>query len=183
MAKKPAKPIRQNLAPRKAAFLAAYAACGNVTGAAEAAKIDRRTHYDWMRDDAAYKASFRSAHSTAIDALEKEARRRATQGVQRLKFHEGQMVMIPDPYGAVVEGPDGKEVPAMVPYVENLYSDTLLIFLLKAGRPRKFRDNAFVEHKGDLAVKLTGENAPMPTREEALKIHLELSKQLPAKAK
>ena len=35
---------------------------------------------------------------------------------------------------------------------ESVYSDTLLIFLLKAHRPAKFRDNVKVEHSGGMEV-------------------------------
>ncbi|MBX6773030.1 MAG: hypothetical protein IRY83_14975 [Chloroflexi bacterium] len=52
-----------------------------------------------------------------MDALEAEAWRRAVDGVERPVYQNGQRV------GAVRE-----------------YSDTLLIFLLKGGRPQKYRE-------------------------------------------
>lgn len=187
------EPISQNLTPKKAAFLAAFAVCGNVSEAAQAAGVSRETHYEWKRSDADYAKGFRVAQATANDALEAEARRRAIAGTQRLKFHEGSPILVPDPSGRMVpnyyakmifnEATGKHELPlthAMVPYVEHQYSDTLLIFLLKAGRPKKFRENLKVEHSGEIKAPLTGENSQLPTREELLKRYLELAKKMPA---
>lgn len=102
--------------PKQEAFLAAYAQVGNVTAAAKIAGVNRSTHYEWLKCDQ-YQARFSEAHEEAADALEAEARRRALSGVDRPIFQRGQQV------GVVRE-----------------YSDTLLIFLLKATRPEKFRE-------------------------------------------
>ena len=64
----------------------------------------------------------------AVDLLEGEARRRAT-GIRREVWYAGEVV--------------GEE---------SVYSDTLLIFLLKAHRPAKFRDNVKMEHSGGMEV-------------------------------
>lgn len=90
-------------------FLTAYANCGNITGAAELAKMTRQCHYRWLRELApSYAEAFDSVREMAIESLEAEARRRAMTG-----------------------------------------SDVLLIFLLKAHRPEKYRDNHRVELKAD----------------------------------
>ena len=73
--------------------------------------------------------------------MEEEARRRAVEGVAKLKFHQGQLIHIPvvDADGQPVLAENGE--PKQKPYVEHEYSDTLLIFLLKGARPKKFREN------------------------------------------
>lgn len=134
--------------PKKRAFLAAYAQCGNITHAAEIVGIDRDNHYIWMKN-ATYAEVFKAAGEQAADALEKEARRRAIEGVERLKFGRN---------GKPLRDPATKK-----PYVEREFSDTLLIFLLKGIRPEKYRENVHQEltgpNGGPVVVRLEGEVA------------------------
>lgn len=67
-----------------------------------------------------------------VVSLEAEARRRAMDGVDEPVYHKGEVV------GHVRK-----------------YSDTLLIFLLKAHRPHKYRDNYKIEHGGQVEVTAT----------------------------
>lgn len=104
-------------------FLDAYIRDATVTAAALAAKVGRRTHYDWLERDTRYAARFGQAEEAATDALEREARRRAIDGVEEPVFYQG------DECGRVKK-----------------YSDTLLIFLLKGKRPEQFKER--FEHTG-----------------------------------
>src|SRR5262245_29315988 len=119
------------------AFLAQLRERGNVRDSCLAAGVGRVTAYGRRKQDAAFAEAWNSALDDATDDLELEARRRARDGVRRVKFHQGQPILIPVP------GPDGRPLlgddgqPVLAPYVEHEYSDTLLIFLLKANRPEK----------------------------------------------
>ncbi len=113
----------QKFTAKKRAFLRAYAETANITYAARAGKCSRNAHYKWLKTDKAYQETFQEAKQEAIELLEGEARRRAVQGVEEPVFYKGEVV------GAVQK-----------------YSDTLLIFLLKAARPEKYRDR--YEHTG-----------------------------------
>ena len=128
------------------AFLAALAEAGNVRLACDAAQIDRTTAYDLRKADQEFAAEWDRALEDAADLLEQEARRRAVDGVRRVKFDRGQPIMVPalGPDGAPMLGPDGAVI--MVPYAEHEYSDTLLIFLMKGGNPEKWRDRSEVRH-------------------------------------
>lgn len=86
---------------------------------------------------------------SAADLLEEEARRRAYDGVRRLKFDRGKMITIPmeDLDGAPILDENSK--PIMVPYVEHEYSDTLMMFLLKGARPERYRDRQETRHTFD----------------------------------
>jgi hypothetical protein len=55
--------------PRKRAFLAAFGRVGNVSRAAHLAGINRRTHTQWLKDDAAYGTAFEDAREHAADHL------------------------------------------------------------------------------------------------------------------
>lgn len=129
---------------------------GNVRLACEAVAIDRRTAYRLREDDASFAADWEHAQDEAADLLEQEARRRAYQGVQRVKFHKGYPIMVPalDDQGLPIKDDDGK--PIMVPYIEHEYSDTLMIFLMKATNPEKYRERQQIEHvgKGGGAIEL-----------------------------
>jgi hypothetical protein len=101
---------------RQKAFLAAYVRTGSITRAAQAVKMERVRHYQWLKEDAAYAKEFEAARTQAGELLEAEAIRRAMHGYEVPVFQGGKQV------GVVTR-----------------YSDTLLIFLLKAARPEKYR--------------------------------------------
>ncbi len=119
MSKAIAQPNNGIRHPKKRAFLAGYATTGSVTAAAELAGIDRTTHYMWLTRDRSgnYAAAFAHALEEACDSLEAEARRRGLKGVERGVWHNGEKVG-----------------------TERVFSDVLLIFLLKGNNPAKFRD-------------------------------------------
>lgn len=116
---------------KKRAFLAAYAECGTITHAAEAAGIDRRSHYNWLNDDPEYAEAFEQAKQMSIEALEKEARRRAIEGVQEPVYQGGKLV--------------GHK---------RRYSDTLLMFLLNGLAPEKYKERKEVQHTGDQTINV-----------------------------
>lgn len=123
---------------KQRAFLAAYAKLGNITAAATAAKVGRRSHLRWL-EEPEYAAAFAEAKEEACELLEAEARRRAVEGVEEPVVYQGQIQ-----YSGT-----GK---AKKPVTIRRYSDTLLIFLMKGAMPEKYRDNVRVEHTGELQL-------------------------------
>lgn len=103
---------------------------GNVSEAAEAAGINRTTAYEARKVSESFAAKWDTAIEKAIDSLEKEAFRRARDGVQKGVYHNGELVA-----------------------TELQYSDTLLIFLMKGHRPEKYRDRHEVKHAGSIEVR------------------------------
>ncbi len=113
--------------PQQRAFLAAFRETGNVRLTCEVAGVGRNSHYRWLEKDSEYREAFELAKEDAADILEAEAYRRAVEGVEKpVGWYKGK------PGGTVRE-----------------YSDILLIFLLKALRPEKYRER--VEVRGSLA--------------------------------
>lgn len=110
---------------KQIAFLAALAETGNITRSAEAIGSGRQTVYDWRERDPEFAEAWDRAVKIAGYGLEDEARRRAEEGVEKPVFHKGEVC------GTVRE-----------------YSDTLLIFLLKAHNPEKYRENTRMELTG-----------------------------------
>jgi hypothetical protein len=55
---------------KKRAFLSAYSRCGSIQKAAKRAKVDRQSHYNWLRDDPDYVAAVEEAKTQGFDALE-----------------------------------------------------------------------------------------------------------------
>lgn len=123
---------------RKKAFLARFRLHGNISRACREARVDRSTIYAWQEDDADFCIAYEIAEVEATETLEAEAYRRAVEGLRRLKFDKG--VAVNDP--ATGE-----------PYTELEYSDTLLIFLLKARAPEKYRENPAGSQGGAPPVK------------------------------
>lgn len=112
-------------AQRKARFLAELEKRANVAAAARAAKVDRSTPYGWREKDAKFAAAWDEAVNVAVDSLESEAWRRAAVGTLEPVFQKGEKV------GAI-----------------RRYSDMLMVTLLKAHRPEKFKDRTSNEHTG-----------------------------------
>lgn len=106
---------------RKKRFLEHFAEYGNVSAAAQHAGIFRSTVYRWQEHDEQFAAAYREAEIQATEVLEAEARRRAVDGVTQ-------------------ETPIYFKGQAVDTIIKTEYSDTLLIFLLKARAPEKYRD-------------------------------------------
>lgn len=102
---------------RRAAFLDALAETGNVSAAARTAGVSRSHAYTLKAADPDFAAEWTDSLEAAVDALEAEARRRALDGVETPHFHQGRVC------GTVRK-----------------YSDTLLMFLLRAHRPERYRE-------------------------------------------
>lgn len=115
-------------------FIQRLCQTGNVTAACKRAKITRQNAYLTRDADAVFKKAWDEALEIATENLELEARRRAEVGVLEPIYYKGDMV------GTIRK-----------------YSDTLMIFLLKAHAPEKYRDNQRIEHTGaggkDLALQ------------------------------
>lgn len=103
------------------AFLEAFRILGNITYAAKQAGCSRNAIYGWQEQDEEFAAAFREAEIQALETLEREAWRRAVEGTpyERTSYWHGEPV-----------GTDRK--------IE--YSDALLILLLRARAPEKYRD-------------------------------------------
>lgn len=135
----------RTLKKRRAAFLEALAETANVTHACKQALVPRRTAYQWREDVPKFADAWDDAVELGTDALEDEAVRRAHAGVDKPVFYQGEVC------GAIRE-----------------YSDTLLIFMLKARRPDKFKERAEVNHKSDpirvLLEAIDGKSTGLPNR-------------------
>lgn len=110
---------------KKAAFLERLSETANVSAAARRVKISRQSLYEAKRVDTAFGDAWHQAVDLGTAALEDEAVRRAKDGTLKPVFYQGVKV------GTVRE-----------------YSDTLLIFLLKARNPDKYADRVRKELTG-----------------------------------
>lgn len=116
---------------KKERFLDCLRRTGNVTAAIKFAGWGRELAYDLKKVDPEFSNGWEQALEIYTDALEAEADRRAVMGSLRPVFHQGVQC------GQVRE-----------------FSDTLLIFRLKALKPEKYRERQQVEHSGKLDVGL-----------------------------
>ena len=126
------KTVQPRTAKKRAEFLSAYRDCGNIRVAAEAVEIGRQSHYDWMKADPQYRDQFETATREAIEALETEARTRATIGALRPVFYKGEAISIPcqvDDAGSFEDPMHAGRYRKL--YLESTKSDILLMFLLK----------------------------------------------------
>lgn len=112
-------------------FLEALEKTGNVSAAARLCGTDRTTVYSHRKRDEEFKGWWDEALEVAVEHLELECRRRALHGVEKAVFFHGERV-------------DGGKV--------REYSDVLLMFLLKAQRPLKYRENVDVGLSGGLNI-------------------------------
>lgn len=115
---------------RRERFLSALADTGIVSAAVVIAGTSRTRVYELRKHDSGFASAWEEAEEQAADALEAEAWRRAVDGV-------------PEPLVSarkVVHDDEGQ------PLAIRRYSDNLLLALLKARRPERFKDRALVEH-------------------------------------
>ena len=111
------------------AFLLELAQRGNVTDACRAAGVSRNTAYQKRMLDEVFAECWDFARAAAGDALEREAWRRAVEGVASAKTVAG-------------EREEYRE-----------YSDALLIVLLKGAKPEKYKENAPIYRLSDAEVE------------------------------
>lgn len=110
--------------PKQAAFLTALVFHGGQHGkAARAAQIARATHYRWLDFSEPYPALYKRAMEQVTAVLEDEAIRRAKDGTTKGIYFKGEKVA-----------------------TERLYSDGLMMFLLRGAAPDKYRERT--EHTG-----------------------------------
>jgi len=103
-------------------FVAVVATGGNVTKACAVAGYSRRSIYEYREKDEEFAKHFREALDKGVESLEHEAARRAHRGVNEPVYYEGERVGL-----------------------KRKYSDTLLIFLLKAHKPDKYRERLGID--------------------------------------
>lgn len=99
-------------------FLSAIMQGSSVTDATNLVGVHITLPYKRRTTDEAFKRAWREAADIGTEFLEQEAARRAYHGTLKPVFHKGEQC------GFVRE-----------------YSDTLMIFLLKARKPEMYRDN------------------------------------------
>ena len=120
-------------------FLKSLAQYGNVSYAARAAKVSRNFVYGQREAYPDVATRWDAALDEAADVLEKEAWRRAAKGVKKEKT----IYYLGLPIGT---------------QIETTYSDPLLMFLLKAARPEKFRDRLDINQKSKVDITLTADD-------------------------
>lgn len=140
------KPAWPGATPKQAAFLTALVFHAGQHGkAAKAAKIARQLHYHWLKTDELYKELHREAMLQVTEVLEDEAIRRAIEGQEKGVYYQGAQC--------------GTEI---------VHSDGLMMFLLRAADPEKYRERSEVKGKVDVTHKFSG------TMEELLATYREI---------
>ncbi len=102
-------------ADAKRRFLDMLASGASVRAATEALGIKSDAPYRWREDDTEFAVRWRHAEEAGTDLIEEEAYRRAVKGVEKPVYRGGEVV------GHVAD-----------------FSDTMLMFLLKARRPDRY---------------------------------------------
>lgn len=130
---------------KQKAFLRAYTAVGSITEAAKACKMSRSSHYEWMEHEPEYAEAFTAAQEEAVETLEAECWRRAKDGVHEPVIYQGRLQFLPKfdrkTKTVKIDPTTKRPIISDVPLTVRKKSDVLLIFLLKALRPDKYRDN------------------------------------------
>lgn len=109
------------------AFLGAFEYAGMVSEACRMVGISRSTAYLERQRNEEFAVAWADVDEKVVDKLEAEAFRRAHDGVDKPLVSAGQLVTT------------AKE-----------YSDGLLMFLLKAKRPERYRERVDVKHGGEI---------------------------------
>lgn len=143
--------LRKWTASRRTLFLDELRRTANISAAARAAGVSRKTAYWQRQNDPALREDWDHALEEALDDLEAELRRRAITGVEKPVYYGGK------PCGSVTS-----------------YSDALGMFLLRSRRPQIFTDGALNADEGEREVasardrlaRLLGESPPSSDRDD-----------------
>lgn len=108
----------------KPAWLVAFEREGMVSAACRTVGVGRTTVYD-ARSDPEFAQAWDDIEAMTTDRMEREAMRRGMEGFDKAVYHQGEVVGM-----------------------ERQFSDTLLIFMLKARKPETYRENVKVVHAG-----------------------------------
>jgi hypothetical protein len=117
-------------------FLKELAQRGIVLDACAVAGVARPTVYEWRGADPEFAKAWEDALEIAADVLEREAWRRAVEGVDKPLI-----------------GRVGKDKDGVITTVKE-YSDTLMGRLLGARRPEKFRERHEITQNGVTRIKI-----------------------------
>lgn len=104
---------------------------GHVANACKAINMRRATVYEWRDQDSEFADRWDDIVESKLDDLEHEGHRRAYDGTVRPVFYQG------------VECGGVRE-----------YSDSLLMFILKTGRPETYRERFEVKNTGVLKIEV-----------------------------
>lgn len=129
--KKPRGRRLQGTADWAPAFIGALMEGASIVGASRIADVDPSVPYMRRRNDEEFKRAWQEAADIGTEFLEQEAARRAFHGTLKPVFHKGVKC------GVVRE-----------------YSDTLMIFLLKARKPEKYRDGVEEGARGSFVLNV-----------------------------
>jgi hypothetical protein len=130
-------------------WLKVFAEFGVIGTACKAVGVDRSTAYNHREQFPDFAEAWDQAREDAADLFEEELRRRAIEGVVKPVYYEGRRV------------DDG---------TIKTYSDTLLIFRLKALRPEVYREH--FDHRisgpggGALQINIVPAKMPKPKADE-----------------
>jgi hypothetical protein len=120
-------------ADKKTLFLKKYMELGTIEQAAKETAVTRMTPYNWLSSDKDFKVRFEKVKPIGkgvyLGVLEDEARRRAVDGVLEGVYYQGELV----------------------DHVRK-FSDVLLIVLLKANAPEKYRERQEITGAGGLPL-------------------------------
>lgn len=116
--------IKRSIVKQRQRVLSFYEETANIKRSCKSAKVPRRTFYNWLKDEE-FRKQFDESGAMALGVLEDEATRRAIEGTLKPVFQQGKKV------GTIRE-----------------YSDTLIIVLLKARAPHKYKERFASELTG-----------------------------------
>lgn len=122
-------------------FLDALRNTCNITKACDLAGLGRASAYEWREEDESFARDWKKALEMGADLLEDEAVRRAKDGVEEPVYQAGKLV------GHVQK-----------------YSDTLLIFLLKGAKPKKYGDRMALSGSDGAPLQIIS-TIPRPPKE------------------
>lgn len=73
-------------------FLDSFRAIGNISKAAIAAGVSRKTVYNWLKNSDDFRSRFEDAEEDVRDAVREEIHRRAIEGVDEPVYQRGMLV-------------------------------------------------------------------------------------------
>lgn len=138
---------------KQVTFLRALGKHGVVKVACKAAGISRQTFKNWRDNDPEFAAQLPDAEEDRNDTLEYAAYSQAVEGIPSYVVSQGHIVYkekpVLDEHGNPKLDKDGRVIFTRTePIIERKYAPSVLITLLKANMPEKYKERVSNEHTG-----------------------------------
>lgn len=147
---------QEERAEKQTRFIEVYRQCGNIKYSCQMAGISREMFYQWKKNNKTFQRLVEEAEPEVDDTVEYAAFEEGVIGVEEPVVSSGKVMYVDEEVlnedGTPQLDSEGKPVTKRKMLTIRRRNPTVLITLLKARLPQKYREKQQVEHSGSVDV-------------------------------